>query len=182
MHSQRQAKIMDFDYQPVLRGDLVTLRPLSSDDFDVLFEVASDPAIWEQHPITDRYGEEEFRTYFRDALACGGTLVAVDTSDGRVIGSSRFHGYNAEQNEVEIGWTFLARSHWGGEYNGEMKRLMCRHAFRLVDSVVLLVGPENRRSRRAAEKIGAAPEGTRPDAGGRPSIVYRLRRSDEGEG
>jgi RimJ/RimL family protein N-acetyltransferase len=169
---------MAFDYQPVLKGELLTLRPLVEDDRYALFDVASDPAIWEQHPVRDRYREPEFRRFFRDALACGGTLVAIDAADGRVIGSSRFHAYSAERREVEIGWTFLARSHWGGAYNGEMKRLMCEHAFRYVDSVVLLIGQENRRSQRAAEKIGAIREGTRPDAGGRPSYVYRLRKPE----
>lgn len=172
---------MGFDYQPVLEGELLTLRPLVEEDFDGLFAVASDPAIWEQHPVGDRHRAPVFRRFFLDALASGGTLVATDAADGRVIGSSRFHGYSAERREVEIGWTFLARSHWGGAYNGEMKRLMCEHAFRFVDSVVLLIGRTNRRSQRAAEKIGARREGIASDAGGRPSYAYRLwnpERSD----
>jgi RimJ/RimL family protein N-acetyltransferase len=169
---------MGFDYQPVLKGQLLTLRPLAEDDLAALFAVARDPAIWEQHPVGDRYREPVFRRFFQDALASGGTLVAVDAADGRVIGSSRFHGYSAERREVEIGWTFLARSHWGGAHNGEMKRLMCQHAFAFVDSVVLIIGRGNRRSQRAAEKIGAIREGMRPDAGGRPSYVYRLAKPE----
>jgi RimJ/RimL family protein N-acetyltransferase len=93
-----------------------------------------------------------------------------------MIGSSRFHAYDAGRSEVEIGWTFLARSHWGGVYNGEMKRLMCEHAFRFVDSVVLLIAPSNVRSRRAAEKVGAVRDGERSDASGRTSLVYRIRK------
>ena len=42
---------MNFDYTPVLKGDLVELRPLSTDDCDDLYAVASDPRIWEQHPV-----------------------------------------------------------------------------------------------------------------------------------
>ena len=79
-----------------------------------------------------------FATFFAEALSCGGTLIALDRKDGRIIGSSRFHGYKEAESEVEIGWTFLARSHWGGRYNGEMKRLMLQHAFRFVDNVVFL--------------------------------------------
>jgi RimJ/RimL family protein N-acetyltransferase len=100
-------------------------------------------------------------------------LIALDRKDGRVIGSSRFHGYD-EKSEIEIGWTFLARSHWGGVYNGEMKRLMLRHAFRFVTSVVFLVGPHNIRSQRAVEKIGGVRAGSRLDGGGRESLVYRI--------
>ena len=164
---------MPFDPQPTLRGRLLELRPLLADDFKDLYAVASDPLVWEQHPDRDRYKEEVFRQFFRDALASGGALVAIDLADGRVIGSSRFHGHDEEKSEVEIGWTFLARSHWGGRYNGEMKRLMLRHAFRFVGSVVFLVGPRNLRSRRAVEKIGGVLAGT-SGRGGRESVVYRI--------
>lgn len=80
--------------------------------------------------------------------------------------------------KVEIGWTFLARAYWGGVYNGEMKRLMLRHAFRFVDGVVFLVGKQNVRSQRAVEKIGGVRVGTRPDAGGHDSYVYRITATD----
>jgi len=136
--------------------------------------VAADPLIWEQHPANDRYQQEQFRVFFREALESGGALVAIDTKDGRVIGSSRFHGYDGDKSEVEIGWTFLARSHWGGRYNGEMKQLMLQHAFRFVDRVVFLVGLHNRRSQRAVEKLGGVRVGSRPDASGRDSIVYEI--------
>jgi len=165
---------IDFEYQPVLNGELLELRPLRAEDYDGLYQVASDPGMWEQHPVPTRYQEPVFRELFQEALACGGTMVAIDAQDRRIIGSSRFHGYNRERREVEIGWTYLARSHWGGRYNGEMKRLMLEHAFRVVDSVVLLVAPLNVRSQRAAEKIGAVRDGTRPDAYGRKSYVYRI--------
>ena len=136
--------------------------------------MAADPLIWEQHPANDRYQQEQFRVFFREALESGGALVAIDTKDGRVIGSSRFHGYDGDKSEVEIGWTFLARSHWGGRYNGEMKQLMLQHAFRFVDRVVFLVGLHNRRSQRAVEKLGGVRVGSRPDASGRDSIVYEI--------
>src|SRR5215471_14045808 len=162
------------DFQPALKGKLVELRPLYAEDFDALFAVASDPLIWEQHPATDRYQEQPFRTFFQGALSSGGALIVRETRDNRVIGCSRFHGYDAERREVEIGWTFLARSHWGGRYNAEMKHLMLQHAFRFVDRVVFLVGPGNHRSQRALEKIGGSRVGTRLDGNGRESILYEI--------
>jgi RimJ/RimL family protein N-acetyltransferase len=166
---------MTFDLQPTLKGELLELRPLRPDDFDALFAVATDPLIWEQHPASDRHREEVFRAFFRESLESGGALIALDAEDGRVIGSSRFHGYDADNSEIEIGWTFLARSHWGGAYNGEMKRLMLRHAFQFVDRVVFLIGHRNYRSQRAVEKIGAVRAGSRRDASGRESLLYELR-------
>jgi hypothetical protein len=53
--------------------------PLRAADFDELFAVAADPRIWEQHPVTDRYEEEHFRIFFREALESGGALIAIDT-------------------------------------------------------------------------------------------------------
>src|SRR5215470_1879204 len=134
---------MSFDLQPILKGELLELRPLRAEDFQDLYAVASDPLIWEQHPIKDRYKEEVFKGFFREALESGGALIAIDSKDGHVVGSSRFHGFDEEKSEIEVGWTFLARSRWGGIYNGEMKRLMLHHAFRFVNRVIFLVGPQN---------------------------------------
>jgi RimJ/RimL family protein N-acetyltransferase len=165
---------MPFELQPVLRGELVELRPLRAEDFGELYAAASDPLVWEQHPDRDRYKEDVFREFFRGALESGGAFAVVDSETGRVIGSTRFHAYDEGRSEIEIGWTFLARSHWGGRFNGEMKRLMLEHAFGFVESVVFLVGPDNIRSQRAVEKIGGVREGSRPNAAGRDSVVFRI--------
>src|SRR5437879_10174732 len=119
---------MPFDLQPVLRGERLWLRPLQPDDWDALYAVASDPFIWEQHPASDRYKADVFRKFFDAALESGGAFVVIDAKTDRVIGSSRFHGYDETKGEIEIGWTFLARTYWGGAYNRELKQLMLRHA------------------------------------------------------
>lgn len=168
---------MPFDLQPALKGEILELRPLRSEDFHDLYAVAADPLIWEQHPIKDRYKAEVFEGFFCEAVEVGGTLIAIDRKNNQVIGPSRFHGYDKQKGEIEIGWTFLARSHWGGIYNREMKQLMLRHAFKFVNSVVFLVGPQNLRSQRAVEKIGGARVGSRPDAGSRESFVYQITAS-----
>jgi RimJ/RimL family protein N-acetyltransferase len=165
---------MPFDLQPVLVGPLVTLRPLRPEDHDQLFAVAADPLIWEQHPDKSRCQPAGFRVFFQQALDSGGALLALETGSGRVIGSSRFHGYDEIADEVEVGWTFLARSHWGGQYNADMKRLMLEHAFRFVGRVVFLVDPANYRSQRAVEKLGALRAGMRADGSGRLRCVFQI--------
>jgi len=170
----REEYALTFDRQPSLVGELLALHPLRADDFDALFRVAADPLIWEQHPEPTRYEEAVFRKFFDEALASGGALVAIDRADGRIIGSSRYHGYDAERGVVEIGWSFLARAYWGGRYNGEMKRLMLEHAFQSVRRVIFVIGPENRRSQRAVEKIGGVQAGTTTDAQGQARVVYEL--------
>jgi N-acetyltransferase len=169
---------MPLDLQPILKGEILNLRPLRKEDFPALYAVASDPLIWEQHPNNDRHKEEVFKGFFKEALESGGALIAIDSKDARVIGSSRFHGYDEENSEIEIGWTFLARSHWGGIYNREMKQLMLRHAFKFVRNVIFLVGPQNLRSQKALEKIGAVPAGSRLNGSGRDSVAYRISASN----
>ncbi len=172
---------MQPDWQSNLMGELLELRALRPDDWSALFSVASDPLIWEQHPARERYKEEVFREFFQGALDSKGAFAVIDRKMGQVIGSSRYCHYDAGKSEVEIGWTFLARSYWGGEYNGEMKRLMLDHAFQFVDRVYFLIGPENWRSRRAVEKIGAvyARDRERTDRNGKSiiSVEYELMKS-----
>jgi RimJ/RimL family protein N-acetyltransferase len=160
--------------QPTLVGGLVALRPLREDDHDALYAVARDPLIWEQHPAKERATPEGFRRFFEESLASCGALLASDAETGEVIGSSRYFGYDAERREVEIGWSFLARSRWGGRYNGEMKRLMLEHAFKSVDRVIFIIAGDNWRSRRAVEKLGGVYAGPYEEA----KVVYEIRRLD----
>jgi RimJ/RimL family protein N-acetyltransferase len=170
-----------FDLQPTLKGKLLELRPLRADDEPDLYAVASDPLIWEQHPAKERCTQEGFREFFQKTLNSGGALLATDRKDGRVIGSSRYHRYDPEQSEIEVGWTFLARSRWGGVYNGEMKELMLRHAFQFVDRVVFLVAPENLRSQKAVEKIGGVRMGWRRNTDGNESFCYQITEAQLNE-
>lgn len=176
------------DRQPVLEGEHVRLRPLRADDWDALFAVASDPLIWSQHPAHDRWQESVFRAFFDDALANKGALAVIDRASGAIIGSSRFQGLEeVNGGSVEIGWTFLARSHWGGRYNHEMKRLMLAHALASVAEVRFLVGETNTRSRTALERIGAKLTDRREErimAGGTivPHLTYAITRESFASG
>lgn len=166
------------DRQPSLTGSLVTVRPLEAGDLEPLYAIASDPLLWEQHPSQDRTQRRVFRRWFADAMASGGALTVVDRTHHTVIGTSRFDNHDRARGEVEVGWTFLARSHWAGPYNAEMKHLMLRHAFRSVDAVVFRAHTGNVRSRRAIEKLGAHRVGTQADPHGRgDNAIFRLERA-----
>ena len=171
---------MSFDLQPHLKGELIELRPLTPQDWQDLFSVASDPLIWEQHPESDRYKEEVFKVFFKDALESGGAIVVIDTKSKRIIGSTRFYGYDSDKSEIEIGWTFLARKYWGGRYNRELKQLMLDHAFKFAENVIFYVGENNIRSQKATEKIGAVKDGLVEKAyGNRPpslNVRYVIKR------
>lgn len=177
---------MRIDLQPTLEGDLIVLRPLRPEHWEELYAAASDPLIWEQHPAKDRWQRDVFRRYFDEALAeqpsgAGGAFAIIEKATGQIIGSTRFHGYDSDKSEVEIGWTFLARRYWGGHYNREMKHLLLAYAFGFVERVIFLVGVNNMRSQRAMEKIGGIKCGIveKPGSDGRMvrSVQYEIRKA-----
>lgn len=144
------------NFQTPLRSQSLTLRPLKLQDFEALHSAASDPLIWEQHPDPRRFEREVFRLqFFEPAVASGMAYVVVDNATGQLIGSSRYYEIDETKREVAIGFTFLARSHWGGAANREMKQLMLNHAFAAgIQRVWFHIGVNNLRSRKALEKIG----------------------------
>ncbi len=101
-------------------------------------------------------------------------MIVTDSIDGRAIGTSRFHGYNEDRGEIEIGWTFLARTQWGGTHNKELKQLMLRYALRFVNRVRFFVGAQNIRSQRVMKKIGGVHVESRQGADGSDNWVYEI--------
>lgn len=137
--------------------------------------------MWEVHPAWDRYKEPVFRAYFEANLASGGSLTMMERGSGTVVGSSRYWEVDSTTCSVEIGATYLARSHWGSGINREAKRLMITHALAAVEAVTFRIGATNIRSRRAIEKIGARLTG-RTDVSlmaGVPTehVIYEVTRT-----
>ncbi len=168
------------DLQPTLIGETVILRPTVPEDWEGMYAAASDPLVWELHPASDRWQEPVFRQYFADALASGGGLTIVDKASGAIIGASRYYGHKPDEDEIEIGWTFLKRDYWGGATNREVKRLMLDHIHRFVETAVFLVGEGNFRSQSAMAKIGGVRRADMLSreytTGVHRQIVYEIRR------
>jgi len=143
---------MDFDLQPTLENDLFLLRPLKQEDYDSLYQVAKDPVIWEQHPC-DRYKRNEFEIFFKESIASKGALLIIYKLKNEVIGSSRFNEIDGVNSAIEIGWSFLSRKYWGGQFNKEIKTLMIDYAFKHVDDLIFRIDKNNIRSQKAVEKI-----------------------------
>lgn len=155
------------DLQPTLTHELVLLRPLLEDDFDDLYQVASDKLLWEQHPNSDRYQKEVFEDFFEKALDSKGAFVIIDQKNKNIIGSSRFYDFNSNEKSIIIGYTFIDRKFWGTAYNKTIKKIMLDYAFESIDTVYFHVGKTNFRSQKAMEKLGGkivsyttAPNGT----------------------
>lgn len=142
--------------QPVLEGQSVRLEPLHLSDFEEIYQAASDPFIWEQHPDKNRWQRDVFKTNFFDgAILSKGAFKVIHLQTLEIIGSTRFYDWEEDKKQITIGYTFFERRFWGTQTNTEVKRLMLDYAFDFVESVLFVVGTENFRSQKAVLKLGA---------------------------
>lgn len=146
---------MTVDIQPTLENDQVLVLPLQATDFEALYDAASDPQVWEQHPNKNRWKREVFGTFFDGAMQSQGAFKVVDKSTGSVIGGTRFYDYNAANQSIFIGYTFYAVAYWGKGINHAVKTMMLNHIFQWVSTVYLHIGAENIRSQKAISRLGA---------------------------
>ena len=147
------------DFQPFLQNNLIKAEPLQQKHFELLYEAASDPLIWEQHPNKNRWQLTAFENYFAGAIKSGGAFLICEAKTNEVIGSTRYSDYNEETNTVSIGYTFFKRSHWGKGYNHALKQLMLDHIFQYVENVQFYIGAVNKRSQISIERLGAVKTG-----------------------
>lgn len=151
-----------------------TLEGVAESDFESLYTVASDPLIWEQHPESNRWQRDIFRAFFSHGLANDlGCFVIRERITQEVVGSTRYYGYDEKNRCVRIGFTFLARKHWGTSANREIKDAMLERAFKFCESVLFDIGPENMRSIMAVEKLGGVYSHTESPT----KAVYVLKSS-----
>jgi RimJ/RimL family protein N-acetyltransferase len=143
----------------------VRLEPLTPAHADALARVGLDPELWRWIP-TPIGSVEEMRTYVATALeeqqrGVSLPFAIVDATSGEVVGSTRFGNIDVRNRRLEIGWTWLARSHQRTRANTAAKRLLLGHAFDALGAnrVELKTDALNQKSRNAIGRIGATQEG-----------------------
>lgn len=146
---------MAFNIQPILENKKAILYPLQEKDFELLYKVASDPKVWEQHPNKDRWRKEIFKTFFEGAIQSKGAFKIVDKDTGDTIGSTRFYDYDEQENSMFIGYTFYAKAYWGKGINQLVKATMLKYIFQFVSKVYFHIGADNVRSQIAINRLGA---------------------------
>ncbi|WP_431609124.1 GNAT family N-acetyltransferase [Chryseobacterium sp. 'Rf worker isolate 10'] len=173
---------MNFSVQPVLENEEFQLIPLQQGDFESLYEVASDPKVWEQHPNKDRYKREVFENFFRGAIESNGAFKIIDKATGDVLGSSRYYDFDEDDNHIFIGYTFYGTKSWGKGINPKVKKLMLDYIFQFVDKVHFHIGKENFRSQTALERLGgqkiAEEEVAYFAEPSRTNFVYEIKKED----
>jgi RimJ/RimL family protein N-acetyltransferase len=148
-----------------LKGNFVSLEPLSLEHVPALSEVGFDPSIWKWAPVAI-LDEQSMESYVRAALGeqiRGSALpfVTREMSSGKIVGSTRFGNIDVQNRRVEIGWTWVAPM-WQRTYvNTEAKLLMLTHAFERWECIRVEFKTDalNERSRNAIARLGAKQEG-----------------------
>lgn len=169
-----------------LKGNLVTLIPLQRDHSDALVDAAADGALWELW-YTSVPNRDTIDTYFEQAFKDqddGRALLfsVVDNASQKIIGTTRYCNAETQEQRVEIGYTWYAKSFQKTGVNTECKYLLLTHAFEVLDAIAVEFRTHwhNQASRAAIARLGAKQDGVlrnhRKSADGsyRDTVVFSI--------
>jgi len=147
-----------------LEGNLVKLKPLTSSHRTELLQAAADGELWNLW-YTSVPSEKSVDEYIEYALAenlagRAHAFVIVDKSSNKIIGSTRY--CNAiNDNRLEIGYTWYAKSTQRTGINTECKYLLLKQAFEKLDCIAVefRTNWHNIPSRNAIARLGAKQDG-----------------------
>ena len=148
----------------VLRGDQVTMRPLTLDDVGPLCRFGFEPSVWRWtiNKITTQDHMRDVESSLSDA-AKGISLpfATTLTNDNKIVGSTRFGNIDVHNRKVEIGWTWVDPAYQRSFVNTEAKLLMLTHAFEVWGCVRVELKTDalNEKSRNAILGLGAGRRG-----------------------
>ena len=152
------------------------LRQFRADDFEAHARICADPEVMQYIRAGATSREESWWQLARYMghwqLRGYGLWAVVEKSTSRLVGHLGF--LNPEGGHgIEIGWV-LAREAWGQGYALEGTQAALRYGFESLgfSRVLCLIQPENLRSIRLAERLGAHPSGETHDPGGRRLLIW----------
>ena len=153
-------------YMEPLIGPRIQLRPMLASDGHELVQAASDGDLWNL-PYTMVPSAETVDSYIRVALEgrADGTaipfVIQILEPKRIVIGSTRFWNINWKHRNLEIGWTWLAKSWQRTFVNTEAKFLMLCFAFERLNCirVQFTVDEMNKDACKALVRLRAQEEG-----------------------
>jgi RimJ/RimL family protein N-acetyltransferase len=148
----------------MLRGENITLRPVRQSDLDRFFALQTDLTNrGDLFPLAFR-SEAELRKSFQETglwTDDSGSLLIVNDKD-EILGLIRCYTTVAYFDEIEIGYIIYDRNQRGKGIATEAVKLLARYLFdsRKVNRLRLAIHPDNKASRRVAEKCGFTHEST----------------------
>jgi RimJ/RimL family protein N-acetyltransferase len=164
----------------------IRLEPLTTDHESALREAATDGQLWELW-FTAVPEPDKVSAYIATALEgqnVGHMLpwAVRELTNGKIVGSTRYHDVIAAVDRVEIGYTWYAKSWQRTHVNTTCKLLLFQHAFEDVGCKVVGLRTDNFNfaSQRAIERLGARKDGVirhhqaRRDGTVRDSVMYSV--------
>ncbi len=175
---------------PILAGKHVRLEPLLEAHAGELWAAADEDDIWTWMPPRPA-DEGALRDWIRARRAglADGTWIPFlqrDPETGQAFGSTSMFDIDLVNRSLEIGFTWIGRTHRRTGANTEAKRLLLSYAFETMgmNRVQLKTDARNVRSQRAMARIGATREGVLrahrvlPDGFVRDSAVFSVVRGE----
>ena len=166
----------------MIETERLILRKPRLDDAKALLEYIGDPEVmrWIGGETGDLQVATETIEKWLRRWEDNGVGPFVVERDGRVLGRVGYLIWDratwaiatyaeAAEPETELGWT-LAQEHWGHGYATEAAR--AARDWKRVDRLISLINPQNVRSMRVAEKLGAQPTETVTLSDGSPAVVW----------
>lgn len=146
----------------MLRGDLVTLRPIETADYERFALYANDVEVellGGGDPPTPRT-RASVEAFWQHASEHGSINFAIATG-GALIGHCGLFHIDAVSQTAEIGITIGERDYWGRGYGRQALHLLVDYGFRLrnLRKIWLTVHGTNHRAIRAYEAVGFSEEG-----------------------
>jgi RimJ/RimL family protein N-acetyltransferase len=171
--------------QPVtLEGPTLRLEPLSPEHVPSLWSHVGPETFLHMLEVPRDASYEAFEGWMRYCLQLQDSLLwaLVVRETGEAVGVSGYLEIRPRHRGLEIGRTWIGRSHQGTRVNPESKYLLLGHAFEDLEAlrVQLKTDLNNLRSQRAIEKLGARREGvlrkyqTRSNGYVRDTVVYSI--------
>jgi len=173
-----------------LHGSIVLLEPLSLDHKDGMIEAVKDGELWKLW-YTTVPSPEAVENYIARALelrekAGEMPFAVLHKQSNRVIGSTRYLHVDEDNQRLEIGATWYARSHQRTGVNTECKFLLLLHAFEKLDAIAVELRTHwhNNKSRAAIARLGAKQDGVLrnhsrlADGSYRDTVVFSIINSE----
>lgn len=145
----------------ILENDYILLRPISEQDFSLLQALADDPSLW-IYFTQDLSVVSDFLKWVDPAMQAQRLqFVVIEKERNQIVGSTAFGNYSPADQRIEIGWTWLGRAFHGSGINLQMKLLMVRYCFEVLNLKRVEVKTDvlNLPARKALIKMGFVEEG-----------------------
>lgn len=125
------------DFELTLQNEEILLRPTIEPDFELFNTLTKDKIMWVYftHDLSD---EKDFKTWFNEALVGKEAktrlpFTVIQKENKSVVGATSFGNISIRDKRAEIGWTWFAPEFWGKGLNAQVKYLMLKYCFEVLD-------------------------------------------------